>query len=77
MRYRIGEETEQALINSEQNSQPVKDGLVGFSVLLGLLIGVLFVVAGFRAKQYWLVFWGAGLGISSVIYFANEMFGFF
>ena len=77
MRYRIGENTEQTIVNNEQTIEPVKDGLVGFSVVLGLLIGVIFVVAGLRAKQYWLVFWGAGLAISSIAYFANEMFGFF
>jgi len=76
MRYRIGEESQtQVATDVEQANEPVKDGLVGFSVILGLIIGIIFVVAGRRAKQYWLIFWGAGLVIAGIGYFISEYFG--
>jgi len=69
MRYRIGEDVQNL-------GEPVVDGLVPFSAVLGLLMGIGFVVAGIRAKQIWLTFWGAGLVISSVLYLGADILGF-
>jgi len=68
MRYRIGED-----INNL--GEPVRDGLVSFSVIIGLVIGIIFVVAGIRSKQVWLTFWGSGLIIASVLYIGASLLG--
>ena len=60
MRYREGEEI--------LPSAGVHDGMLTVTVVVGLLIGVGFVIAGWRARQYWLAFWGSGLVIASVAY---------
>lgn len=69
MRYRIGE-------GVQNLGEPVKDGLINFSAILGLLMGVGFVIAGLRAKQVWLTFWGAGLVICSLVYLGAEILGY-
>lgn len=69
MRYRIGEDVQNL-------GEPVKDGLVNFSAVLGLLMGIGFVVAGLRAKQAWLTFWGTGLVIASILYLGADILGF-
>ncbi len=60
MRYRIGTDPEQA-------RQEV-DGMIVGSAVFGLFTGVIFVVAGMRARQFWLAFWGAGLVLASSAY---------
>ena len=72
MRYRIGEETQ----NLENLGDPVGGELVTFSVFLGLIMGVGFVVAGLRGKQIWLLSWGAGLVISSLLYIGADFMGY-
>ena len=63
MRYREGEipETIGPLIGDES---------LVFSVVLGFLMGIGFVIAGRRGKQIWMIFWGTGLVISSIVYLA-------
>lgn len=60
-RYRIDE--------SGQTSPDLltQDVFIGAAVF-GLLISIGFVYAGLRGKQYWLVFWGGGLTLSSIAY---------
>jgi len=72
MRYRIGEE----IPDINNLGEPVGDQLVTFSAVLGLIIGVGFVVAGKRGKQFWLLSWGVGLVIASIAYLAAEVMGF-
>ena len=69
MRYRIGEDIQNL-------GEPVVDGLVPFSAVLGLLMGIGFVVAGYRAKQIWLLFWGTGLVIASLLYLVADILGY-
>jgi len=38
------------------------------SAVIGLIIGIIFVVGGRYGKQMWIVFWGVGLVLVSVIY---------
>lgn len=61
MRYREG--------NIPENIGPhiTNESLV-FTAVLGLLMGIGFVVAGIRARQIWLAVWGGGLVISSILY---------
>jgi len=70
MRYRVGEE-----VNADNLGEPVVDMLLTFSVFTGLIIGIVFIIAGKRAKQYWLIFWGTGLVIASIIYLAALYMG--
>ena len=38
------------------------------AAILGLLMSIGFTYFGWKAKQYWLAIWGAGLGICSIAY---------
>ena len=60
-RYKIGETPETG------GDVLTQDIFIGAAVF-GLLISIGFVIAGLRGKQYWLVFWGGGLTISSIVY---------
>lgn len=66
MRYRIG--------SDPQEVQQQADGMIVGSALFGLVTGIIFVAAGLRARQFWLVFWGAGLVIASVAYLLYTAF---
>mgnify|MGYP000201850419 CR=1 FL=1 len=66
MRYRIGSDPQQA---HEQ-----VDGMIVGSAVFGFFTGVVFVVAGIRARQYWLAFWGAGLVLASSAYLLYTLF---
>ena len=66
MRYRIG--------SDPQEVQQQADGMIVGSALFGLVTGIIFVAAGWRARQFWLVFWGAGLVIASVAYLLYTLF---
>ncbi len=56
---------------------PVDDGLVFFSIILGLTLGVAFIYFGFRVKRYWMVIWGVGLVFAGLSYFVMRMLGYF
>ncbi len=43
-------------------------GMLGATVLLALVIGVVLLFVGRRGKQLWIVVWSIGLIISSVLY---------
>lgn len=60
MRYRIGSDPQQA--------RDQVDGMTVGSAIFGFFTGIVFVVAGIRARQFWLVFWGAGLVLASSAY---------
>lgn len=63
MRYRIGQEPTSGL------GQAVNvDGLTIFTAVIGLVAGTVFVIAGLRGRQRWLLAWGAGLIVASLIY---------
>ena len=61
MRYKIGEEMVD-LPSANHSSDSTFFG----TAIYGLIIGVGFVIAGIKAKQYWLAFWGVALVIASV-----------
>ena len=56
---------------------PVDDNLVFFSIILGIILGIGFVVAGIKVKRYWMVIWGVGLILASMSYFVMRMLGYF
>ena len=60
-RYRIGESPESA-------ADTVTHDIFTGAAVFGLLIGIGFVIAGWRGKQYWLSIWGGGLSIASIAY---------
>lgn len=56
---------------------PVDDNLVFFSIILGIIMGVGFIVAGIKVKRYWMSIWGVGLVMASLSYFVMRMLGYF
>jgi len=56
---------------------PVDDNLVFLSILLGIAMGVGFIVFGIKVKRYWMVIWGAGLILASLSYFVMRWLGYF
>lgn len=64
-RYRIGEPP------PADAPQPA-DGLEIATAIFGLLMGIGFVYAGLRARQYWLAIWGGGLAVCSVLYLGYQ-----
>ena len=69
MRYREGD-------TPENLGSPVSGDMLIFGAVIGLLIGVVLSVAGFRGRQIWLVFWGGVLVVKSVAYLAASALGF-
>ncbi len=73
MRYR-----EEEFINQVDG---VIDPIIGNNVLLltaviGLLIGIIFVIGGRFGKQLWIISWGAGLVIVSIVYIVYMLLGY-
>ena len=56
---------------------PVDDNLIFFSIILGIFLGVGFMIFGIKVKRYWMVIWGAGLILASLSYFVMRMLGYF
>lgn len=63
MRYREG--SEQLPLYSE--SAGLNDMLL-FTVVLGLMIGIILTTLGYKGKQIWLTVWAGGLVICSLVY---------
>ena len=63
--------------NYQNLGVPVDDNLVFFSIILGIVIGVVFVVFGWKVKRYWMVIWGVGLILAASSYFVMRMLGYF
>jgi hypothetical protein len=61
MRYREGP-TPGAL------GEPMSDALGAGTAVYALVLGIGFVIAGWRFKQRWMIVWGAGLAGVSVGY---------
>ena len=61
----------------QQLGVPVDDNLVFFSIILGILMGIGFVIAGIKVKRYWMTIWGAGLILASLSYFVMRNMGYF
>lgn len=68
MRYREGEWPGEL-------GEPVSEHMLTLAAVLGLAMGMLFVYLGVRGKQWWLVVWGAGLVVASLVYIAAVILG--
>ena len=60
MRYRVGEEPQRLADANQAN-----DGMFVGTAIYGVILGIGFIIVGFKVKQRWLAFWGAGLSIAS------------
>ena len=45
------------------------DDMYMFTVVLGLMIGVILTWLGVKGGQIWLIFWSVGLIVASIAYF--------
>jgi hypothetical protein len=66
-RYRIGE-------TPETGGDHLTENLQTGAAVFGLAMGIGFVYAGLRGKQYWLAIWGAGLVMASLAYLGYRIF---
>lgn len=46
----------------------IADEMLILTAILGLIIGIIFVVGGYYGKQLWIVVWGSGLVLASIIF---------
>ncbi len=46
------------------------------TAVIGLVIGLIFIFGGRFGKQLWIVFWGVGLVLVSVIYIIYMLLGY-
>lgn len=60
-RYREGQLPDPA-------GDPLTQDIFTAAAVFGLLLGLGFCYAGWRARQYWLAIWGGGLSLCSVAY---------
>jgi len=49
--------------------------MLTLTMVLSILIGVVFIVAGTRGKVLWMKFWGGGLLLLSIAYLFADYFG--
>ena len=56
---------------------PVDDNLVFASIIVGIILGLAFIVFGFKVKRYWMAIWGLGLIFAGLSYFVLRMLGYF
>lgn len=63
--------------NYQNLGLPVNDNFVFYSIILGVILGIAFVIFGVKVKRYWLVIWGAGLVLASLSYFVMRMLGYY
>ena len=66
MRYRIGSEP----------GESISDDMLVVTAVFGLVMGIGFVVTGLQARQNWLIFWGGGLVVASVVYIVAVVLGY-
>lgn len=63
--------------NYENLGAPAGDDMIFFSIILGIIIGVIFIIFGKRVKRYWMVIWGSGLILAALSYFVMKMLGYY
>ncbi len=69
MRYRIG------TLPGESGTAST-DHMLLFTVVIGLLIGLVLVFLGRQGRQLWLVFWGGTLVVAALIYLGATVLGY-
>ena len=68
MRYRIGDDPTIAAYGSTPE-------WLGFTALLGLVIGVVLGYLAWRGRQRWLLVWSVGLVATSIAYATSQWWG--
>ncbi|MEK9941679.1 MAG: hypothetical protein VW771_04285 [Gammaproteobacteria bacterium] len=58
-RYRIDEAV---------GASTVTDDMMVLTSIYGIVVGIILVILARRLRQQWMVFWGSGLSIISVVY---------
>ena len=61
MRYREGQSPESALTGSGT------EGVLIFTLVLGIVFGLVLLGLGIKGKQIWLIVWSTGLVIVSIV----------
>ena len=51
-------------------------GMLTLSMIFGIVVGIILLVAGIRGRIMWLKFWSAGLILASVAYLVADFLGF-
>jgi hypothetical protein len=69
MRYRIGEDPTKL-------GGHVSEPMLTLAAVLGLMMGMVFVYWGWHGRQMWLLLWGSGLVVASIIYIVAVLLGF-
>lgn len=62
-RYRIDEAV---------GASTVTDDMMVLTSIYGIVVGIILVILARRFRQQWMVFWGSGLSIISVVYLLAE-----
>lgn len=62
--------------NYQQLGVPVDNNLILFSIILGTIMEIGFVVAGIKVKRYCMSIWGVGLILASLSYFVMHWLGY-
>lgn len=62
MRYREGQEIPDSI------APHIGDGSMAFAAALGLFIGIILSILAKKGKQLWLLIWGIGLVLASLVY---------
>jgi hypothetical protein len=68
MRYLEGTDPAQTAYGSSGD-------ILAFTAVYGLVLGVGFLVFGWRRKELWMTFWGGLLGLGSVAYIGAVLIG--
>jgi len=50
-------------------------GMLSLSMIFGIVIGIILLVAGIRGNIMWLKFWSAGLIAASIAYLIGDQIG--
>jgi hypothetical protein len=67
-RYRIDEAV---------GASTVTDDMMVLTSIYGVVVGIILVILARRFRQQWMVFWGSGLSIISVVYLLAEGLNWF
>ncbi|MDH5359174.1 MAG: hypothetical protein OEX03_01365 [Gammaproteobacteria bacterium] len=67
MRYREGMEVDG---KPSQVNETMLVATAGF----GLITGILMLLAGLRARLLWMIVWGGGLAVASIVYITYSVF---
>ena len=65
------------LIDEAVGASTVTDDMMVLTSIYGVVVGIILVILARRFRQQWMVFWGSGLSIISVVYLLAEGLNWF